>query len=49
MPAGAPVPARELAVQVVLALAAALLFTLGTVLQQRAGLQAPAAGPAPGC
>ena len=32
--------------QVILALAAALLFTLGTVLQQRAGLQAPGSGSA---
>jgi len=35
-------------VDIVLALAAALLFALGTVLQQRAGLEAPASGPSSG-
>jgi drug/metabolite transporter (DMT)-like permease len=35
-------------VDIVLALAAALLFALGTVLQQRAGLEEPASGPSSG-
>jgi drug/metabolite transporter (DMT)-like permease len=35
-------------VDIALALAAALLFALGTVLQQRAGLEAPAEGPSSG-
>jgi drug/metabolite transporter (DMT)-like permease len=36
------------AVDIALALAAALLFALGTVLQQRAGLEEPASGPSSG-
>ena len=36
------------AVEIVLALAAALLFAFGTVLQQRAGLERPASGPSSG-
>jgi drug/metabolite transporter (DMT)-like permease len=36
------------AVDIVLALAAALLFAFGTVLQQRAGLEEPASGPSSG-
>jgi drug/metabolite transporter (DMT)-like permease len=36
------------AVDIVLALAAALLFALGTVLQQRAGLEQPVTGPSSG-
>jgi drug/metabolite transporter (DMT)-like permease len=35
-------------VDIALALAAALLFALGTVLQQRAGLEEPASGPSSG-